>query len=116
MEEKRVVFEVVEVARSLEARDEHPEEGEGEPDRGPEQDRPPDRPREHAPARAAGRHHAISVRCAVRSIRQATSTSTGRRKIEMAAPSARSLPRMPVKKAIEGSTWVVSYGPPRVRM
>jgi hypothetical protein len=40
----------------------------------------------------------------------------GHEKEEIAAPAARSLPRIPVKNASDGSTCVESCGPPRVRM
>src|SRR4029450_9543213 len=99
VEEKRIVLEVVEVARPLERGDEHPIEGEGESTGERDQD-PPSCGRGQDPAGApTGRHQPTSARCAVRSILHATSTRMGSRKMEIAAPSARSLPRMPVKKA-----------------
>ena len=107
VEDERVVPQIVKIAGPLEARDQHPVEGEGEQDGEDGEHRPVERP-ECQLARADAGHHTTSARCADRSISQATATSSGTRKIEMAAPSARSLPRIPVKKASEGSTCVVS--------
>ena len=42
--------------------------------------------------------------------------STGKRNRAMAAPRPRFPPAMPVKNARLDSTWVLSAGPPRVRM
>jgi hypothetical protein len=107
VEDERIILEVIEVPRALEARDEHPIEREGEQDGEDGENRPVKRAERQLP-RADARHQVTSVRCAERSISQATATSSGTRKIEIAAPSARSPPRIPVKNAIEGRTWVVS--------
>src|SRR5262249_21383112 len=102
VEDERVVLDVVQIGRLLEAGDRHPDEGEGQ-ERGEDEEHPPAQDPCGEPA-----HHTTSARWATRSMSQATSARMGTRKTEMAAPSARSEPRMPVKKASEGRTWVES--------
>src|SRR5207253_6954701 len=114
VEDQRVVLEVVEVAIGLERRQQHPVERERQQrrergDGGVE----PDLLRDLT--RASRLHaHATSARRAICSMTTATTTSTGNRKSEIAAPPARSPPRMPVKKARLDSTCVAWAGPPRV--
>src|SRR5262249_2994551 len=117
VEPEGVVLDRVEVDVLLERRDQHPEEGEREKPREEHEHGDVQEPRgDPSPPRARARVHTTSARCARRSIRYATSTSTGTRKSEMAAPAARSLPAMPVAKASDGSVCVESYGAPAVRM
>src|SRR5206468_5309303 len=113
-EDERVVLEIVEVAIGLERRQQHPVERERQHRReaghgGVEPDPLRELPR-------ASRFHAqaTSARRAICSMTTATTTSTGNRKSEIAAPPARSPPRMPVKKARLDSTCVACAGPPRV--
>src|SRR5262249_10818400 len=112
--DERVVAALQEVAGALEGGDEHPVEREGGEERERADDagvgRASSRPSDPAPAV----HQITSVRRAMRRKTTATASSIGNRKTAMAAPSARSPPWMPVKKASVDSTWVVSEGPPRV--
>ena len=115
VEEERVVLDRVEVEFCLNVAISIQKKGNA---RSPVKNTSTEACRVLAPAllRAPVCRHTTSVRCATRSIRYATTTSTGTRKSEIAAPAARSLPAIPVAKASDGSVCVESNGPPAVRM
>src|SRR5258708_38654306 len=91
VEQEGVVLDGVEVDVALERGDQHPEERERQRD-SEEQENADVQSPGGGLAKGLGPHHAPSERCATRSIRYATTTSTGTKKSEIAAPAARSLP------------------------
>src|SRR5216684_268146 len=91
VEQEGIVLDGVKVDVPLERGDQHPEEGECQRD-GEEQENDNVQGLRPDLAKRLGPHQATSDRCATRSIRYATNTSTGTRKSEIAAPAARSLP------------------------
>src|SRR5258708_5965016 len=115
VEEKGIVLDGVEVDVLLERGDQHPEKGKRQRD-GEDDQHENVQSLDAGFAERAASHHTTSARCATRSIRYATATSTGTRKSEIAAPAARSLPAIPVAKASDGRVCVESKGPPAVRM
>src|SRR5216683_5538979 len=107
VKDERIVLKIVKIARTLKGCDQHPVERERQQNGEHHHDDPM---RHLAEDRADTplNHQATSVRCATRNIKYATATSSGTRKMEIAAPSAKSPPRTPVKNASEGITCVVS--------
>src|SRR5215204_2813786 len=107
--EVRGVLHVREVEVRLEHRHEREVEGEREHDR---------ERHDHRVGHAllAPRHQLTCALRAKNSIATLTTTSSGTMNSEIAAPSPREPPSMPMKKAQVGNTCVELNGPPRVRM
>src|SRR5205823_4281429 len=101
---------VEQVVGLLEGGDQHP--GEGKRRKEAEQD---DQSTVGDRRALLPRAHMTSARRASRRSRMAAAASTGKRNSAIAEAPARSPPSMPLKKAREASTCVMSYGPPRVR-